>query len=175
MKRIALIAVVLALLAAPVFAQFRLDFGVMVPRGISSTSGSTSEGSFVSSWPFIPLPEAGIYYQGDLGPVKLGIGARAFSFILENIVWPNAYAELDLGRFALQAQFGGGLFATFGLLANSTSTGNVFIPDLSAWFLIGKQRNFRLGGGLVGLDVPDVFGSTMPILLYLGGKLSIML
>ncbi|HUW41311.1 MAG TPA: hypothetical protein VMV90_09885 [Rectinemataceae bacterium] len=174
MKRLALIAIVLVLLAAPAFAQFRLDVGIIVPRGLGTTSGATSEGSFVSDWPFIPLPEAGLYYQGDLGLVKLGIGARAFSFILETILWPNAYAELDFGRFAVQAQFGGGAFAMFGL-ANSTSTGNVFIPDLSAWFKLGKERNLRLGGGIVGLDVPSVFGSDMPFLLYFGGKLSVIL
>lgn len=174
MKRVALVLVILASLTLPAFAQFKLDFGVMVPRGISSTSGSSSEGNFVSSWPFIPIPEAGLYYQGDLGVVKLGIGARAFSFILETVLWPNAYAEFDFGRFAIQAQFGGGVFAMFGL-ANSSASGNVFIPDLSAWFKLGRDRNFWLGGGLVGLDVPDTFGNDMPVLIYLGGKVSIIL
>jgi hypothetical protein len=176
MKRVVLIAILLSLMALPVFAQFRLDAGIIVPRGIGTTGGggTSSEGGFVSDWPFIPLPEAGLYYQGDLGLVKLGIGARAFSFILETILWPNAYVELDFGRFVVQGQFGGGAFAMFGL-ANSSATGQVFIPDLSAWIKLGRQRNLRLGLGFIGLDIPQTFGNAMPVLLYFGGKLSVIL
>lgn len=177
MKRIVFLALVLALLAAPAFAQFRLDLGVMVPRGVGLTMGGsteTSEGSYLSDWPFIPLPEGGIYYQGDLGILKLGIGARAFSAILLTVIWPNAYAELDFGRLAIEAQVGGLAFLMFGL-ASGSATGNVIVPDISAWYKIGKQGNFRLGLGIIGLDIPDTFGNAVPFLLYFGGKASLML
>jgi hypothetical protein len=173
------LACAIALVAIPsASSQMRLDIGVMVPRGAGITIGgatSTTLGSDVGNWPFIPIPEAGLYYQGDLGFLKLGIGARAFSFILESIVWPNAYAELDLGRVAIEAQVGGGAFLMFGLVNPDPTFGNVVIPDLSAWLKLGKKGVFRLGGGVIGLWVPETFGDTMPFLIYFGGKAAIML
>jgi hypothetical protein len=162
----------------PAASEVRLDIGVMVPRGAGLTLGgstTTTLGSNLGNWPFIPLPEAGIYYQGDLGMLKLGIGARAYSVLLETILWPNGYAELDLGKVAIEAQMGGGAFLMLGMLPTKFETGKVFIPDVSAWFKIGKKGNFRLGGGFIGLYVPDAFGDVMPFLLYLGGKASLLL
>ena len=117
----------------------------------------------------------GIYYQGDLGLVKLGIGARAFSLLVETIAVPNAFAELDFGKIAIEAQVGGGAFVMFGFLPTQANIGNYWIPDLSAWFKIGKKGSFRLGGGLVGLYLPAVMGNALPFLIYLGGKASLML
>ena len=159
-------------------AQARLDIGAVIPRGSGIAIGgnsATNYGTAIGNWPFIPIPDAGIYYQGDLGMVKLGIGARAFSLIIETIAWPNAYAELDLGKFAIEAQFGGGAFLMFGIAPTQASFGNSFIPDISAWFKLGKQGAFRLGGGLIGLYLPDILGDTLPFLFYLGGKASLML
>jgi hypothetical protein len=162
----------------PAASQGRLDIGVIVPRGAGITLGGSSTttlGSDLGSWPFIPLPEAGLYYQGEVGPLKLGIGARAFTLILETILWPNAFAELDLGRVAIEGQLGGGAFLMLGLLPTDLQFGKVLIPDLSAWVKLGKKGVFRLGGGLIGLYVPDTFGDGMPFLFYLGGKAAIML
>ncbi len=179
MRKIAflLLSLAVALVAPPsVAAQARLDIGAIVPRGAGVASGgsSTSVGTFVDNWPFIPLPDAGIYYQGDLGLLKLGIGARATTFILETIAWPNAYAELDLGPVAIQAQVGGGAFLMLGLVT-SPVLGKVLIPDISAWYKFGKKGIFRLGAGAIGLYVPDAFGDFTPFLIYIGGKASIML
>jgi len=176
MKRVVLIAIVIALLAAPAFAQFRLDVGVIVPRGAGISGDNGSVGGVLADWPFIPIPEAGLYYQWDLGLLKLGVGARAASLLLETFLWPNAIAEVDLGPVAIEGQFGGGAFAVFGL-ANSTATGKVFFPDLSAWLKIGKKGNFRLGAGVIGVYAPgsSLFGNNMLYLVYLAGKVAIML
>ena len=158
-------------------AQARLDIGAIVPRGAGLTlgGGTTDTGAFIGNWPFIPVPDVGIYYQGDLGLVKLGIGARAFSLLIETIAVPNAFVELDLGKVAIEAQVGGGAFLMFGILPTQANIGNYWIPDLSAWFKIGKKGSFRLGGGLVGLYLPEVMGNALPFLIYLGGKASLML
>ncbi|HTX72543.1 MAG TPA: hypothetical protein VMC79_06920 [Rectinemataceae bacterium] len=176
MKRIVIVAIVLALLAMPAFSQVRLDIGVIVPRGAGVSGDNGSVGGVLSDWPFIPIPEAGLYYQWDLGLLKLGLGARAESLLLETFLWPNALAEVDIGPVAIEGKFGGGAFLMFGL-DNNSATGKVFFPDLSAWFKLGKKGNFRLGGGVVGIYVPDseFFGNNMIYLLYLAGKASIML
>ncbi len=179
MKKSLVVLVILILLATPVFAQWRLDVGAIVPRGAGLSLGGETEaiigGVDMAAWPFIPFPEAGLYYTGNLGPVSLGIGVRAFTLILETILWPNAFAEVNLGPLAIQAQLGGGLFAMVGV-ASSTATGQVFMPDLSAWLKIGKKGNFRLGGGLIGLYMPEITGTdAIPFLVYLGGKVAIEL
>ena len=68
---------------------------------------------------FIPFPEAGLYYQWDLGPVNLAAGGRFFTFILETVFWPNLLAEVELGPVFLDAQVGGLLFGMFGILTIS--------------------------------------------------------
>jgi len=168
-------AILLALVAVPALgSQARLDLGFFAPRGVG-VSGDSDINAAMADWPFIPIPDIGIYYQGDVGPLKLGIGARGFSAIVETFAWPNAYAEFNIGPLALEAQFGGGLFAMFGLAGTDFATGKVFIPDLSAWFKLGKKGVIRLGGGAMGVYVPDVVGDTMPFLIYFGGKAAIML
>jgi hypothetical protein len=177
MKKFMVVLAILVLVAVPTFAQWRLDVGAVVPRGVGLSIGGTTtttiSGVDMASWPFIPFPEAALYYTGEFGPISLGVGARAFTLILETILWPNAFVEVNLGPVALEAQVGGGLFAMFGLVSAS-ETGKVFLPDVSAWFKIGKKGNFRLGGGLIGLYMPEITGTdAIPFLLYLGGKVAI--
>jgi hypothetical protein len=178
MKRAALLFFILALVAVPAFSQLRLDIGVDVPRGIGAvlqgdTQISKDAVDFFSNYVF-PFPEAALHYQFDFGMVKLGVGARAFTFILETAIWPNAFAELNLGPLAIEAQAGGGLFALVGLY-NSVKAGKVFMPDLSAWFKIGKKQLFRLGGGAMGIYLPEVTTEGMAFVYYLGGKVALPL
>lgn len=177
MKKLVAVLAIVVLVAVPTFAQWRLDVGAVVPRGAGLSIGGTTEttisGVDMASWPFIPLPEAGLYYTGEFGPISLGVGARAFTLIIETILWPNAFVEVNLGPVALEAQVGGGLFAMLGLVTD-TGSGKVFLPDISAWFKIGKKGNFRLGAGLIGLYMPEITGTdATPFLIYLGGKVAI--
>jgi hypothetical protein len=178
MKKPLVILIILVLLSTPVFAQWRIDVGALVPRNVGIAVGGSADVA-IEDFPigdyFIPFPEAGFYYTGTVGPFNLGIGARAFTFIVETVLWPNAIAEVTLGPVVVEAQIGGGIFAIVGLFSDVTS-GKVFIPDLSAWFKIGKKGNFRLGGGFIGLYMPELTGTdAIPFLLYLGGKVAIPL
>ena len=173
MKRMLIVIVALILLAVPAFSQLRLDLGLDEMKGLGPSSGETTLGETFSNWQSIPIPiplsDVGLHYQFYLGPVNLGFGIRGFSLILESMAWPNAFADLELGPVTIEAQVGGGLFAAFGLI-NSLDFGRVLIPDLSAWFKFEATGAFRLGGGAIGLYVPNALGSTIPVLVYLGGK-----
>ncbi len=178
MKKLILVILIASAIIVPAAAQARLDVGFLAPRGLGvSTSGGTDTtlGKTMADWPFIPIPEVGLYYQFDLSMVKVGLGARCFTALIESFAWPNAYAELDLGPAAIEAQIGGGLFVLFGAAGTSTGTGAVFFPDLSAWLKIGKKGILRLGGGAIGLYAPDALADNILFLVYLGGKAAIPL
>jgi len=178
MKKAFFLAMALSLVGGAAFAQLRLDIGIAAPIGVGSVLDGTKlqmnglAGNFLSKV-FLPLPEAALHYQFDLAAVKLGIGARAFTLIVETVIWPNAFAEFDLGPVDIEAQVGGGAFAFFGLVSDF-ETGRVFFPDLSAWLKLGKDGNLRLGAGLIGLFLPNQT-SNLPVVLYLGGKLALKL
>jgi hypothetical protein len=176
-----ILACAIALIAIPsASAQIRLDIGVTIPKEIdlgyvaSEDASSMNAEGFFDEFPFVALPEADLYYQQGFGHLKLGIGARAFSIFAESVIWPNAYAEYDYGRAAFEAQTGGGAFFMLGILPKSAFW-KVFVPDISAWYRVGKRGVFRVGGGALGLYVPDILGNNMCILLYFGCKASILL
>ncbi|MCX7025433.1 MAG: hypothetical protein NT080_12595 [Spirochaetes bacterium] len=176
-RRIRLLVIFIALAATfaagSAAAQVRLDLGVDIPRGFGALSGGdifTPDAVDFLDQTILPFPEAGIYYQWDLGVLKVGAGLRCFTFIAESIFWPNLIAEAHLGNFVVEGQMGGGYFGVFGL-ASSSASGNVFIPELSAWYKIGES--FRLGGGAIGLFLPDLTSDTIPFIYYLGAKFSI--
>ncbi|PKL24655.1 MAG: hypothetical protein CVV47_09475 [Spirochaetae bacterium HGW-Spirochaetae-3] len=176
MKRMVLVLLIIVAMVAPAFSQMRIDIGADVPRGIGAAFNGSAEISqetvdFFNTY-FIPFPEAAFYYQFDLDIVKLGIGARAYTFILETIIWPNAFAELNLGRVALEAQVGGGLFGLIGLY-NSIEAGAYFFPDISIWYKLGKKQSFRLGLGAMGLYMPDITTEGFGFVYYIGGKVAL--
>jgi len=179
MKNVAALslACALSLVAVPAaLPQARLDIGGIFTKEIDiATNDKTQKNvdDFLDELPFLPLPEIEANYQMDFGLVKAGAGFRAFSLIAESAVWPEACAELDFGRASIEARIGGGAFAMFGIL-NRADFGRAFIPDLSAWLTIGEAKAFRLGCGAMGLYVPDAFGNAMTILVYVGGKASIV-
>lgn len=177
MKKSVFIVLLIALVAIPSFAQWRLDIGVDIPRGVGAVVGSDVLGSDAASAAlsstFFPFPEASIYYTfGGESILQVGVGMRCFTFIIESIAWPNIFAEVNLGPVAIEAQVGGGAFVAFGL-ANSADFGQVFFPDLSAWFKLGKKQAFRLGVGAIGLFLPELTTEAIPFVFYLGGKVAL--
>ncbi|GAB1484821.1 hypothetical protein MASR2M78_36390 [Treponema sp.] len=173
MKRFLLILVVAVVFALPAFAEFRADIGVDIPRGIGGVVDNNADISkeavdFFNEYIF-PIPEGGLYYQHPFGPVRIGVGARIYTFILESIFWPNAFVEADLWKFTFELQTGGALFGMFGLY-NNIEFGKVFIPDLSAWFRIGKT--FRIGAGATGLMIPEMTDDLV-FVYYLGAKFAL--
>ena len=178
MKRIVLLVAFIAVLTVPAFSQFRIDLGVDVPLTVGAISGSgvttSSEvGEFLRDHIF-PFPEASFYYQFEFGPLRLAPGVRVFTLILESVLWPNLMAELAFDPVFIQAQLGGLIFALFGL-ANGIEFGEVLLPDLSIWLGLGKERRFRLGGGVLGMLLPDLSDEGMLIVPYVGMKVSLLL
>ena len=178
MKRFVIILAFAAILACPAFAQLRLDLGVDIPMtigviGDGEIETSNEAGDFLRSH-ILPFPEAGLYYQFNLGPLKLAPGIRVFTFILETVLWPNVLAEISLAdRVFIQAQLGGLVFVLFGLVSDA-QYGEVFLPDLSVWVGLGEERRFRLGGGVLGMALPDLTTEGIGIVPYIGGKVSLL-
>ncbi len=168
-----------AILAMPLFAEMRIDVGADIPINmgvaVSGIGGTTQTQSIdvLTNYLFL-LPEASVMYQVPVGPMNFGIGVRGLSFIVESLIWPNLFAEANLGPVAIDFNVGGGAFLFFGLY-NHLGTGSVWIPDLSAYFKIGKV--FRLGAGVALLLGPDVSAGTsvVPYVFYFGGKFSFTL
>jgi len=177
MKRIVLLAVFIAVLALPAFGQFRIDMGVDVPLTVGTISGSgvttdSDVGDFLRDH-ILPFPEASLYYQFSVGPLKLAPGVRVFTFILASVLWPNLMAELALDPVFIQAQLGGLIFAVFGLV-NDIQFGEVLLPDVSVWIGLGKERRFRLGAGVLGMMLPELSTEEMLIIPYVGAKISLL-
>jgi len=177
MKKSILIVLLIALVAIPSFAQWRLDIGVDIPRNVGLALGdsiqTSDEAGAALSSTFFPFPEAAIYYTFGGGTMlQAGVGLRCFTFIIESIAWPNIFAEFNFGPLAIEAQVGGGAFVAFGL-ANSADFGKVFFPDLSAWLKIGKKQAFRLGVGVIGIFLPEITTEAVPFVFYLGGKVAL--
>lgn len=177
MKHLLIIAAMVLLFVSPVFGQLRIDLGVAMPMTVGTISGSgvtTSSAAtdFLTTFRF-PFPEAGVYYQFGAGSVKLAAGVRIFTFIIESVLWPNLLAEMQLGPVFIDAQVGGLIFGFFGL-ANSFEYGEVFFPDLSVWLGLGKKQNLRLGGGVLGMVIPELTTEGMLIIPYIGGKISLL-
>ena len=174
MKKAVFFLAALSICAIPAFAQLRLDIGADIPRGLGGLAEggaviSKEAGQALDQYVF-PFPEAGLYYQGSVGPMRIGAGVRLFTFILESVFWPNAFVELDAGHFVVACQLGGGAFGLFGLFS-SMQTGAVLIPDVSAWFKIGSS--FRIGGGAIGFMLPNVSNSII-FAYYLGAKFAVV-
>jgi hypothetical protein len=156
-KGLVIVFVALAVMmagAVSASAQLRLDIDINDPIYFGYTSGGTLTGTW-NSYPYIPLPDAKLVYQLALGPIHLGGGVRVFTFIIENLLYPEIFAELDLNPVVVNLSVGGFAFLHFGLLSallNGTGYENlngfaeVVIPDLSVSFKVNDV--FRIGGGV---------------------------
>ncbi len=168
MKRtLVLAAVALLLMAAPAFCNnWRVDLGVDAVFGLGVLSDSDLQTSGIGA-NFLTLPMGEGSYEWALGPVGVGVGIRAISFVVVNILWPDVYAEVDLGPVSFEGHIGGLLFVSIGLL-NDSASGNVLFPELSAWGKLGKR--FRLGGGVISLYAPELEIDATVFVYYLGIK-----
>jgi hypothetical protein len=175
MKRIVVLTLILALVGGIAFGQIRLDAGIAIPIGIATAlDGSSLQMNSVVGELFastlLPLFEVAFHYQFDLGMVKLGLGARAFSYICETLLWPNAFVEYDFGLIIAEAQIGGGGYLLLGQVS-AFQAGKVFFPDLSVWMRLGREQVIRVGMGIIGIYLPEQ-RSSFPIVIYLGGKIA---
>ena len=172
MKRIWVVIAVLAVVAGSASAEWRADIRFDVPWRIGITfedaeGESATESINVLQHGTILLPNVIVGYGTQLGPVSAGVGARLFTLIIQSMVYPVGFAEIGVGSIAINFNVGGGLFGFFGL-HNSLETASIVVPDLSAYFKIG--RSFRLGlGGLMMLGFGEDEQDGVPHLLYISG------
>jgi hypothetical protein len=113
-------------------------------------------------------------YQFPVGPVNAGIGVKGYSLLIESVIWPVIYAELDLSPFVINANVGGLGFLWFGIIPdiNGFGTSSVIIPDFHIAYKFGKT--FRLGIGAMALTGIDGLEGITPYSIYLTGRFSIL-
>jgi hypothetical protein len=149
------VSVVLLLLCAfGGYAQLRLDADVNVPVYLGFSLNGVRDGAWNRY--FIPFPDIQVFYQFPIGPVRLGAGVRVFSVIIENFLYPEVVAELDLSPFVISAGVGGFALLEFGLITalleqagsfqNLTGFHDVVLADVGAQLKVNDW--FRICGGL---------------------------
>lgn len=131
MKKIVIFALLLSLIGiVSANAQFRLDVNVSVPVYYGFQTQVTGDFGAFAQFAFI-IPELDVHYQFDLDIVKLGLGLRMFTLILETIALPDFFFELDIDPVVFRASICGGAALLFGLY-NNVLTGALIVPDVSA-------------------------------------------
>jgi hypothetical protein len=190
MKKFFLVLIIAVAVIVPAAAQLRIDVGLMKPLGVGLTDVPEANSlldevsSSMAQQIWLMLPEVGAYYEFNLNPLPLrfGVGARAFSFLVMGAAWPNAFCELQLGPVFVEAQLGGLLFGYYFLNEFGGDFGKVLIPDLSAWFAFGEKKSFRVGGGITMLYLPEfieflneneIDRTIIPFIYYASAKFAI--
>lgn len=168
-RKLLVVIGLVALAAAPAFCDWRFDLGIDGVFGLSALTDSGSDSTDFGELRFFTLPIGGAAYEWDLGPVNLGVGIRGISLLIINVLWPDVFASLELGPAVIEAHVGGLVFAGFGLVSFFES-GEVFIPELSAWFPLGKRKIFHLGAGAVGVYLPDFEDEAVAFIYFVGVK-----
>jgi hypothetical protein len=177
MKKRWIVAVVAAVIlfgaAASASAGFRMDIDVpwYVHVGLSDALKAELSTSFdgvdISQYAVvIPNIQAYFTFGGDM--LQFGAGARIYTVLIMNFLYPSLMGELRLGKFDVNLNVGGlagvllGLGPTF-----ETATGPWFTMDLSAGYRFTDW--FRAGVGafaIANTDWPDYF----PYAIYVSGK-----
>ena len=138
----------------------------------------SDEGDGIALMPVVPLIDLGFYAQFNFGMVNLGAGIRGFSLIIINVFFPSVYAELNLWRFTLNAQVGGGVIYLFPLYMIA---GPYIVPELSLWFNViefSRNAQVRLGFGALTLLSPETINQEVfrdisnKIVYYLAAKVA---
>ena len=151
----------------PLFAD--IDFGGRLDLGLDLfvlPASPTTENDGMAVMPLIPLIDAGFYGQFNFGIVNLGAGLRGASIVVINVFWPSLYAELNLWRFTLNAQIGGGVFYVFPVFLLA---GPYFFPELSLWYTfytLGNGNQLRLGIGAITLVSPQILNENIFLDVY---------
>ncbi len=174
-KKVCTILIVLVVAAAfPAVADIQVDIGVNVPF-LFGVEFADEDAQQWSEYAFV-LPDAKVSYFMEFGNLKLGAGLRAFTIILESLVYPTVTAEYDISDVRLSASIGGGAFALIGLY-NDIFTGNIWMPEVSAIYRVNEW--FGLGVGATGFFIPgeeELVENPFPYAAYalarftLGGK-----
>ncbi len=156
MKRTVIVlvaAIVLLGTAVSAPAELRLDLDVNIPIYFGYSVGGYASGAWNQY--FIPFPDARLAWQFGNGLIDGGVGVRMFTFIIENILYPEGFVELNLDAFTFSLNVGGFAFLEFGLLSSALSNlgintfsgfHSVLLPDINAAWRVNDW--FRLGAGM---------------------------
>jgi hypothetical protein len=177
MKKIWVVALVAAVIllgaAANASAGFRMDIDVpwylyvglsdALETELGADLGVTDISQFVV---VIPNIQAYFTFGGDM--LSFGAGARIYTVLLINFLYPSLMGELRLGKFDVNLNVGGlaGVLLGVGPIFE-TATGPWFSMDLSAGYRFTDW--FRLGVGAFAVahaDYPEFF----PYAVYVSGK-----
>jgi len=177
-KMIFLVLIITVFFVPSAFAQFRLDLSVDVPAYIGITASTDNEDinesiNFLKDVGTFVFPNGIVSYQIPIGPVKTGIGLKAYSLIIESVLWPVIYAEIDLSHIVINANIGGLGYYWFGIIPNlGFETSSVIVPDLNIAVKLGKT--FRLGIGAMAFPGIKGLETITPYTIYLTGRFSIL-
>jgi hypothetical protein len=170
-----LVAVVVLLVSAvSASAELRLDFDVNAPIWFGYSVSGTASGDWNRN--FIPFPDARLAWQFGEGLVDGGVGVRVFTFIFENVLWPEGFVELNVDPFTFSLNVGGFAFLEFGLLSSALQNAgvnnlsgfhNLLLPDLNVAWRVNDW--FRLGAGIFMIaPFGNDFGGVLQNFVYSG-------
>jgi hypothetical protein len=167
------VAILILVGAVSVGAQLRVDLGVNMPAYFGYSSGGASTGA--GSQQFVPFPNARLAYQFGGGLLDWGIGVRLFTFIIDSVLYPEAYVELNLDRFTFSLNLGGVAFLEIRLpgagftalgINNISGLQSVILPDLNVAFKVNDW--LRLGGGVFTITPSFGNGGILSSFLFIG-------
>jgi hypothetical protein len=157
----------LALPLSALGGEGRIDIGVDGFLIFSDTAETTAVDTDVPMRTgfVLPLLDLGFYGQLKVGNnLHFGGGLRGFSVILATAFMPTVYTELDLWRFTLGVQVGGGFFVGLAGFSSFFLLGDIVIPELSLWLKLGKTRTHRVGvGAFTALGISK-FSDMLPLI-----------
>jgi hypothetical protein len=177
MKRKWIVAIAVAVMliggASVASAQFRMDIDVpwFMYVGLSQdlqddlgvSTGLENIGEYL-----IIVPNIQAYFTFGPSLFKLGVGARLYTVLLANFIYPSIMGEVRLGDFDVNLNMGGlaGLAVAWGGYWD-TVTGPWVTMDLSAGYRLTNW--FRVGVGAFAIAHKDFLGE-FPYAVYLSGK-----
>jgi hypothetical protein len=178
MKRKWVIAVaVVAMLvggAAMASAQFRMDIDIpwYLHVGLSPALEADLDAEFgtvdISKYAVI-IPNIQMYYMLGGGLLNVGFGARIYTVLLINFLYPSIVGEIHLGQFDVNLNVGGlwGVLFGIGPTWETTDFARWFTADLSAGYRITDW--FRIGVGAFAIGLTD-YPKEFPYAVYVSGK-----
>jgi hypothetical protein len=145
MKKKILLSFILSLfIVMAAGAQVRLDVNVSVPLYVGAVTDYGEVGEY-TEYAFL-IPDLMVHYQIEMEMIKVGFGMRMVTLIVETMLFPNAFVELNVGPIAANFSLGGGMYIFFGLYSDIQFTSTI-LPDVSAYFKITDW--FQLGAGIL--------------------------
>ena len=151
-RMIAFLIVLIGFLGVfPAAADTQVDIGLNIPYivGIETDDADANE---VLDYAFL-IPDVKVNYFFNEGGIRLGVGARLFTLILETMAYPILTVEAEFDKLVLSAHAGGGAFLFFGLL-NDIAFENIYLPEVTVAYKLGER--FSVGTGALLFMAPEV-------------------